>query len=571
MNQTVKFIYKIFTKTIYKSFLINVFIGLFISSFILPYIQMNINKNIVEYQTKDIAINYIIINIIIQLLSSLHYKIIMSRNNIKLGALIESEIEGEINTLVMQVEWDKLRKLHNGEFVRIKDRAKWGIQNFVHNLVYNIVNLLPFIGYSLYLIYISYFSYILYIFGITTYFLISKETKQKKYRTDKLWDRYWYLSNSIFYNTIHNNGQKSLNEMKECLVKANEMISLSQEEHNKKSETMNIIFSIIYIMNCYLFLSNIENTYDIINYVFYTELVRTRFTFLLDITKGFKICDDDYKKFLEKMNEYKVRTIPKSYISNFETITINRLSYIYPIKDDEQPFKLEITKSLTFTQGQRILISGARGNGKSTFLDILSAVISFKNYQSDILIDNIPSKYGFDSIINIRNYTEQSDQVDYNPSIYEIISGQPPTYTQNQVHDSIIDEEQALNDVEINYEIEEMVWKAIMIVNCDDFVSRTKEDGKKYIYMRDCGMSGGQKGQIAIARSIYKILIEKPKIVIFDEIDKSINEDLLASMMTSIYNYCKINNILTFIVAHSSIVKHMEYDQIITFHNGKII
>ena len=566
-HPTIGIICEVFMKTIYKNYLINVIFGLGVSSFILPYVQMRINKNIANYETKDIAIFYIMVGISINMISSLHTKFIMSKNNIKLGALIESEIEEIINFRVMQVEWDKMRKLHNGDFVRTKDRAKWGIQNFVHNLVNNVINLLPFFGYSLYLMYVSFFSFIFYIFGVILYFIISKNKKDKKIRTDKIWDRYWYLSNSIFYNTIHNNGKKTLKEMKECLIKCEEMRTTRQEEHNKKSETMNIIISLIYIMNCYLFLSKLQNTYDIMNYVFYTELVRSRFTFLLEVGKGYKNCDDDYKKFLEKINVYTVRKEPKTYISNFDSITIRKLKYIYQKKEDETPFELNINNIINFRRGELILVSGARGNGKSTFLDILSAVISYTNYESEIFIDDVKSKYGFDSLINIRNYTEQSDQIDYNPCIYEIISGQSPEY--NIIEE--MDEEEGNKELNVNVEVENMVWEAIRIVNCDDFVTRTKEEGKKDIYTRDCGMSGGQKGQIGIARSIYKILKEKPKIVIFDEIDKSINEDLLMTMMTSIYDYCRRNNILTFIVAHSSIVKKMEYDQIITFQNGKII
>jgi ABC-type multidrug transport system fused ATPase/permease subunit len=129
-----------------------------------------------------------------------------------------------------------------------------------------------------------------------------------------------------------------------------------------------------------------------------------------------------------------------------------------------------------------------------------------------------------------------------------------------------------LNPISINLEEEELVWKSLEICKCGDFLKRTNFDNKcKWIYSSNIGMSGGEKGRVGLARTIYRIMCSKPKYITLDEVDKSIQSEMVVEIMSNIFEYTKKNNILTFIIAHNPDVKKMKlYDQVIKFTNGII-
>jgi ABC-type bacteriocin/lantibiotic exporter with double-glycine peptidase domain len=207
-------------------------------------------------------------------------------------------------------------------------------------------------------------------------------------------------------------------------------------------------------------------------------------------------------------------------------------------------------QKLEFTLGEIIKLDGDSGNGKSTFSDIVNGVIPYTEYSSSIILDDVDRINGFDCLSKLRYYNEQQESICWQPSIYEIIS----------------------NKEEINIIDEDIVWKALTICSCLDFVKRKNDMNElKWIHTKNVGMSGGQKGRIAIARAIYRIITTKPKFITLDEIDRAIQSELVVDIMKNIYKYTRENNILVFVICHNPDVKKLDdYNQTIQFVKGVI-
>jgi ABC-type bacteriocin/lantibiotic exporter with double-glycine peptidase domain len=198
-----------------------------------------------------------------------------------------------------------------------------------------------------------------------------------------------------------------------------------------------------------------------------------------------------------------------------------------------------------------------------------------------------------------RDYTEQQVANSWTSSIYEIVSRK--TVHDNNINlidnnkDIVIDIQDEpiniktvydddnntktktnTNTNSIDIQDEDIVWEALELCCCDDFLKRENisdnyMSGKKWIHTKNIGMSGGQKARISLARSIYRIFTNKPKMITLDEVDKSIQSELVCKIMKNIYKYTKENNILVFVICHCTDIKKLKcYDQIIHFEKGII-
>jgi ABC-type protease/lipase transport system fused ATPase/permease subunit len=118
-----------------------------------------------------------------------------------------------------------------------------------------------------------------------------------------------------------------------------------------------------------------------------------------------------------------------------------------------------------------------------------------------------------------------------------------------------------------------MVWDALQICSCNDFLKMENITNElKWIHSKNIGMSGGQKARIALSRTVYRIMKNKPKFITLDEVDKAIQTELVINIMENIFKYTKLNNILVFVICHSTEVKNLDYwDQIILFRKGNIV
>ena len=111
-----------------------------------------------------------------------------------------------------------------------------------------------------------------------------------------------------------------------------------------------------------------------------------------------------------------------------------------------------------------------------------------------------------------------------------------------------------------------------MMTSCLDFVKKEDVPNElKWIHTKNVGLSGGQKGRIALARSIYRIITDKPKMITLDEVDKAIQADLVCEIMTNIFTFTREHQILVFVICHSPDVQRLEtYDQVLNMTKGLI-
>lgn len=207
-------------------------------------------------------------------------------------------------------------------------------------------------------------------------------------------------------------------------------------------------------------------------------------------------------------------------IKEFTEITISSLKYTYQKDNNDSniPFSLMINNELKFKLGEVINLVGDSGHGKSTLLDIINGIIPCNQYTASIYVDNNKIA-GFDCLTYIRYYNEQIESICYRLSIYEIISGQKVIYD---------------NDIPIYIDKndEDIVWSALTLCLSLDFLKRENITNElKWIHTKNIGMSVGQKGRIALARTIYRIMTRKPKMITLDEVDKAIQSKLVVQIM----------------------------------------
>ena len=301
----------------------------------------------------------------------------------------------------------------------------------------------------------------------------------------------------------------------------------------------------------------------------------------------------DAKREYAKLEEIIAKTFKRIEMVQeleFDIITIESLEYIYPQDSNISniPFKLVLTADtvLSFKLGQIIRLEGNSGHGKSTFSDIINGIIPFSEYDGLIKLDGDKKIPGFDVLTQFRYYNEQVESICWKPSVYEIVTGKTihmdtNTNTNTDTDTDTNTDTNTDTDIDIDIDIEvdkvnkadeDIVWNALTICSCLDFLKRDNVTNElKWIYTKGIGLSGGQKGRIALARSIYRVMTLCPKIVTLDEVDKAIQSELVVGIMTNIYKYARINQILMFVICHNSDVKKLdEYDQLIKFNKGVI-
>ena len=236
-------------------------------------------------------------------------------------------------------------------------------------------------------------------------------------------------------------------------------------------------------------------------------------------------------------------------ITDFSGMSIKSLLFSYPPKEGKSTFNLVWNDKVDFLPGNIVQVCGDSGHGKSTFFDIISGSIQGSEYSGEFYVDTDKRISGFDCLIDSRFYNEQDGNISQKASIAQIVSG-------NLDHISEHDED--------------IIWQSLVTCSCIDFVSRENSNGKKkWIHEKSVDMSGGQKGRIKLARTVFSIIIKKPKFVMLDEVDKAVQSEEMVRIMTNIYDFTKQNNIIVFIIAHSTEVKDMkDYDTIIKFVDG---
>ena len=194
-----------------------------------------------------------------------------------------------------------------------------------------------------------------------------------------------------------------------------------------------------------------------------------------------------------------------------ESIKFKNLSFSFEENKILNNFSIEIKK------GERALIIGESGKGKSTLIDIIAGF--YNNYEGDFLIDGVPLK----SIVNWRK------KIGYLSQSFFILD--------DSIKNNII-----LND-ESN---EDRLIEIIKICQLTELISSKKEGLNTVIGERGSLLSGGEKQRIGLARALYR----NPEILILDEPTSSLDDNTAENFIESVLKLDK--NYTIIMVTHNS-------------------
>ena len=243
----------------------------------------------------------------------------------------------------------------------------------------------------------------------------------------------------------------------------------------------------------------------------------------------------------KRINEF-LNTKPIVTNSNFSIypiigdITFKNVSFFYP----ENQIKALENISFQLKSGQTLGITGLVGSGKSSILNLLTR--QYDASEGEILIDNKNIKYHNLQLLRKNCGIVPQEVFLFSDTIYNNIAfgGQEKLVTQIEV---------------------ELAAKQAGVY--DNIVS-FPEQFETIVGERGVTLSGGQKQRISIARAI----INKPKLLIFDDCLSAVDSETEALILSNLKNEMKDKS--SIIVSHRiSSLKHA--DVIIYMNGGKII
>ena len=279
---------------------------------------------------------------------------------------------------------------------------------------------------------------------------------------------------------------------------------------NKENLFKNIIISLGNLFIIYFGIDLIKNDFikitSLITFISLSDYLIDSVKRILDLQVVFTTCKESVRRIKEIYN------IPVENLLNDGknikylkgNIEIDNLSYSY-----DGINKVISDLSLKIMDGEKILICGESGIGKSTVMQLLTRYLD-NNYQGSIVIDGYELKnidlYSLRSNIS---YVSQNEYL-YTDSLYENITlGRKIKYKDflDLTKNTLVDEVVNKNNLNYNYLIEG---------NGDN-------------------LSGGEKARIIIARSILK----NSNIYIFDESFNALDVDKERKILEYLFNTYK--------------------------------
>ena len=272
-------------------------------------------------------------------------------------------------------------------------------------------------------------------------------------------------------------------------------------------------------------------------YAFYTYLSMLIYP-ILDLPQLFVsgkqafVCIDR----LEEISNFPVasyNTKCKTRITNIESIRFENVSFSY----EDRSVKILDNISFSVGKGEKILILGSSGSGKSTILGLLCGQLIPQ--EGDIFINNIPVK-------NIEEYSLR-ELVGYVPQEPSLFTG---TIKENILFGKDFDSKESYETV-------------ISAVQMKDEILQFVEGDNTKLGQKGLSLSGGQKQRLAIARALFK----KPQVLVLDDITASLDakkEELLWEQISELFK-----DLTAFIVSHR--LSSLRYaDEVILIESGKI-
>ena len=215
---------------------------------------------------------------------------------------------------------------------------------------------------------------------------------------------------------------------------------------------------------------------------------------------------------------------------------LDGVAYVYPESDaDARPVLKDIT--LTFERGQRTLIVGATGSGKSTLMQLLAGV--FEPSAGTVRLGERP----------LREWS--ADEVHKRISVVF----QDSDFFSGTIEDNICYGTQAPPT-------KERIERAAKIAQADGFISAAKNGYATKVSERGLSLSGGQRQRVAIARA----LLREPEVLLLDDATSSLD----AETEKRLYAELKNAGVPIVIQVAQRIVGLLDAEQIVLLHEGRV-
>ena len=219
-------------------------------------------------------------------------------------------------------------------------------------------------------------------------------------------------------------------------------------------------------------------------------------------------------------NELKIKS--EKFIQDYDS----KLTFLNSINFDNISFRYSkkskwILKNISFKicKGETVGIIGESGSGKSTFVDILSG-----------LLTPLSGRIELDKVDISTNLIQWHKKIGY--------VGQEIFLLDDSIKKNIAF---GIDEAEIS---EKKILELIKTVELSDFIKDLGRGIDSNVGERGVKLSGGQRQRIGIARALYN----DPEILIFDEATASLDTPTEKKIMKSIYKLKKSKTII--IVAH---------------------
>jgi len=241
-------------------------------------------------------------------------------------------------------------------------------------------------------------------------------------------------------------------------------------------------------------------------------------------------------------------------VSNIESIRFENVSFSH----EDRKAKILDNISFEVKKGEKMLILGRSGAGKTTILGLLSGLLIPQ--EGEIFVNDIPLKN-----LNQVHLRELMGYVPQEPSLFSgtirdnvyfgtnvvAISDCQPSNVGAMSSSPVADNETYYNTI-------------ISAIQMKDEIDQFTQGDLTVIGQKGLTLSGGQKQRLAIARALFK----QPELLILDDITASLDakkEELLWNQIHSMFN-----NLTAFIVSHR--LSSLRYaDSVLFLDSGKII